>query len=80
MARLHCSPGNQPIGIAHASVRLKRMDISAAGTAKASYRTREIRQSGIIGGLGKRGHGGILNPPRNQKDETGNPPPESRRA
>jgi hypothetical protein len=27
------------------------------------------------GGLGKRGHGGKVNPPRNRKSEDGNPPP-----
>src|SRR5271169_6032097 len=32
------------------------------------------------GGLGKRGYGGIVNPPRNRKGEAGNPPPVSRRA
>jgi hypothetical protein len=47
--------------------------------AKVSSRTREIRLSGILGGLGKRDHGGIVNPPRNRKGETGNPSPESRR-
>jgi hypothetical protein len=31
------------------------------------------------GGLGKRGHGGIVNPPRNRKGEAGNPPPVIRR-
>jgi len=40
--------------------------------ARASNRTREIWPSGIIGGLGKRGHGGIVNPPRNRKGEAGN--------
>ena len=43
--------------------------------AKASNRTWEIRPYGIIGGLGKRGHGGIVNPPRNRKGEIGNPSP-----
>jgi len=44
---------------------------------KASNRTWEIRPSGIIGGLGKRGHGGIVKPPRNRKGESGNPPPKA---
>jgi hypothetical protein len=30
---------------------------------------------GLLGGLGKRGHGGNVNPPRNRKGEAGNPPP-----
>ena len=46
--------------------------------AKTSNRTWETRPSGMIGGLGKRGHGGIVNPPRNRKGEPGNPPPTVR--
>jgi hypothetical protein len=30
---------------------------------------------GLLGGLGKRGHGGNVNLPRNRKGEAGNPPP-----
>ena len=41
---------------------------------KASNRTWEIRPSGIIGGPRKPWHGGIANPPRNRKGESGNPP------
>jgi serine/threonine protein kinase len=37
----------------------------------------EIRPSGIIGGLGERGHGGIVNPPRNRKGESGSPLPKA---
>lgn len=46
------------------------------GHAKGSNRTREIWPSGIIGGGGKRGHGGTVHPPRNRKSETGNLPPK----
>jgi Bacterial regulatory protein, Fis family len=35
---------------------------------------------GLLGGHGKRDHGGTVNPPRNRKGGTGNPPPPSRRA
>src|ERR1035437_4026078 len=31
----------------------------------------------LSGGLGKRGHGGIVNPPRNRKGESGSPPPKA---
>ena len=60
----------------------QRLNLAANGKAhgrdaKASNRTWEIRPSGIIGGLGKRGHGGIVNPPRNRKGETGSPPPNA---
>src|SRR5256885_7802338 len=44
--------------------------------ARASNRTREIRPSGIIGGLGKRRHGGTVNPSCNRKSRNGNPPPK----
>src|SRR6266516_1373504 len=30
---------------------------------------------GLLGGLRKRGYGGIVTPPRNRKSEDGNPPP-----
>src|SRR5215510_71382 len=58
----------------------QRLTLAADGKAhsrqaKTSNRTWEIRPSGMIGGFGKRGHGGIVNPPRNRKGETGNPPP-----
>jgi hypothetical protein len=43
--------------------------------AKVSNWTWETRPSRIIGGLGKRSHGGTVNPSRNRKDGTGNPPP-----
>src|SRR6266566_7977797 len=43
--------------------------------AKTPNRTGKIRPSGIIGGLRKRGYGGIVTPPRNRKSEDGNPPP-----
>jgi hypothetical protein len=43
--------------------------------AKASNRTCEIRLSGIIGHLGKRSLGGIVNPPCNRTGKNGNPPP-----
>ncbi len=32
-------------------------------------------RTGLSGGLGKRGHGGNVNPPCNRKGEAGNPPP-----
>jgi hypothetical protein len=35
---------------------------------------------GLSGGLGKRGHGGNVNPPRNRKGESGTPPPTTERA
>jgi hypothetical protein len=31
----------------------------------------------MIGGLGKRDQGGIVNPSRNRKGETGSPPPNA---
>ena len=46
--------------------------------AKTSNRTWETRPSGMIGGLGKRGHGGIVIPPRNRKGGPGNPLPTVR--
>ena len=46
------------------------------GHAKGSNRTREIWPSGIIGGGGKRGHGGTVHPPRNRKSELCNLPPK----
>jgi hypothetical protein len=60
----------------------QRLNLATKGKApgrdtKASNRTWEIRPSGIIGGLGKRGHGGIANPPRNRKGESGSPPPKA---
>ena len=44
------------------------------GKAKTSNRTGEIPPSGIIGSLGKRDVGGNVQPPRNRKGGTGNPP------
>src|SRR5215469_5085699 len=63
----------------------QRLSLEAAGKAhprkaRASNRTREIRPSGIIGGLGKRRHGGTVNPPCNRKSRNGNPPPTAGRA
>jgi hypothetical protein len=60
----------------------QRLNLAANGKAcgrhaKTSNRTWEIRPSGIIGGLGKRGHGGIVNSPRNRKGESVNPPPKA---
>jgi hypothetical protein len=50
------------------------------GKAKTSNRTEEIPPSGIIGGHGKRRHGGNENPSCNRKSRNGNPPPKARRA
>jgi hypothetical protein len=60
----------------------QRLNLVAKGKAhgrdvKTSNRTWEIRPSGIIGGLGKRGPGGIVNSPRNRKGESVNPPPNA---
>jgi hypothetical protein len=35
----------------------------------------KLGRPGLLGGLGKRGHGGNGNPPCNRKGEAGNPPP-----
>jgi hypothetical protein len=60
----------------------QRLNLAANGkvhgrNAKTSNRTWEIRPSGIIGGLGERGQGGIVNPPRNRKGESGSPLPKA---
>jgi len=62
----------------------QRLTLGADGKAhhrkaKTSNRTWGIRPSGMIGALGKRGHGGIVNPPRNRKGERGNPSAYGRR-
>jgi hypothetical protein len=44
-------------------------------------RTREIRLSGMTrGAWGNEAYGGNVNPPRNRKGGSGNPPPKGRRA
>src|SRR5215813_12596352 len=50
------------------------------GKAKTSNRTGEIPPSGIIGGHGKRRHGGNENPSCNRKSRNGKPPPKAGRA
>jgi hypothetical protein len=60
----------------------QRLNLVANGKAygrdaKTSNRTWEIRPSGIIGGLGTRGHGGIVNPPRNRRGESVSPSPNA---
>ena len=66
-------------GGAYANQRLNLVADGKAhrGNAKTSNQTWEIRPSGIIEGLGKRSHGGIVNPPRNRKGETGSPLPKA---
>ena len=61
--------------------------LSLSGTGKAAMivmvanRTRETRPSGMTwGASGDEGHGGTVNPPRNRKGESGNPPPTAYRA
>src|ERR1039458_7394593 len=77
--RLWANRGSR--GVCEPALQPRQAGKAHGRKARASNRTREIRQSGIIGGgLGKRGHGGIVNPPRNRKGEAGNPPPVSWRA
>src|SRR6266849_7877706 len=68
-----CGPTTE-VGV-YANQRLNLADNGKADGRKAKVpnRTREIRPSGLSGGLGKRGHGGTGIPHRNRKSETGNP-------
>ena len=61
---------------AYADQRLNLAKLGSLKEERPRLRTGpwEIRPSGIIGGLGKRGRDGNVNPPRNRKGEAGNPP------
>jgi hypothetical protein len=72
---------SQPFGVG--GYACPRLNLVAKGKA---LRTRgqgfkpDLRNSAVRhyrGGLGKRGHGGIANPPCNRKGESGNPPPKA---
>jgi hypothetical protein len=58
----------------------QRLNLAKLGRLKAErprLRTgpEKLGRPGLSGGLGKRGHGGNVNPPRNRKGEAGKPPP-----
>ena len=61
--------------------------LNSAAIGKVLCATAKVRTGfgksdhpGSQGGLGKRGHGGTVNPLRNRKGGAGNPPPKRRRA
>jgi hypothetical protein len=70
---LSCEPTFRRRGVCVPALDLGTKGKTHGRNIKASNRTWEIRPSGIIGGLGKRGHGGIVNPPCNRKGKSGNP-------
>ncbi len=72
-------PEDKPLTVrVYASQRLSQavMREGRRGIARVTNRTREIRPSGMtMGACGNVDHGGTVNPPRNRKSGTGNPPP-----
>ena len=61
----------------NASERLSfaRFGKASRGKPRRKPESRNSTFRDCRGGLGKRGHGGNVNPPRNRKSEDGNPPP-----
>ncbi len=64
---------NQRLNLAKLGRPMEEMPWFRTGPGKTG-------RPGLSGGPAKRSHGGIVNPSCNRKGETGNPPPDSRRA
>ena len=62
---------------AYADQRLNLAKLGRLKEERPRLRTgpEKLGRPGLSGGLGKRGHGGNVNPPCNRKGEAGNPPP-----
>jgi hypothetical protein len=62
---------------AYADQRLNLAKLGRLKEERPRLRTgpEKLGRPGLLGGLGKRGHGGNVNPPCNRKGEAGNPPP-----
>ena len=61
---------NQRLNLAKLGRPMEEMPWFRTGPGKTG-------RPGLSGGLGKRGHGGIVNPPCNRKGKSGNPPPKA---
>ena len=64
-------------GVCERAFKLHLFRKGLSGKAKAKTGIGKSDLPGLQGGLGKRGHGGTVNPPCNRKGKAGNPPPST---
>ena len=64
-------------GVCERTLKLHLSRKGLSGKAKAKTGIGKSDLPGLQGGLGKRGHGGTVNPPCNRKGKAGNPPPST---
>ena len=64
-------------GVCERTLKLHLSRKGLSGKAKAKTGIGKSDLPGLQGGLGKRGHGGTVNPPCNRKGKAGKPPPST---